>query len=68
MGFYQIPLSKKNSYYTTFNTQFGCYRHRRLPEISSAFEILQLVMREIFTGIDRVDILMDDLFVHGKKC
>ncbi len=67
MGFYQIPLSEKSSYYTTFNTQFCRYQHRRYPMgISSAPEIFQWVITEIFTGIDGVEIQMDDLLVHRR--
>lgn len=66
MGFYQVKLNQQSSYYTTFSTPFGRYRHLRMPMgISSAPEIFQRVMSDIFGDLDGVEINMDDLLVHG---
>lgn len=66
MGFYQIKLTEKSADLTTFNTPFGRYRHLRMPMgISSAPEIYQRAMVEMFEGINGVDINMDDMLIHG---
>ena len=67
MGFYQVKLDQQSSYHTTFATPFGRYRHLRMPMgISSAPEIFQRVMTDIFGGLEGVEINMDDLLVHGR--
>ena len=68
MGFYQIRLSEESSRLTTFSTPFGRYRHLRLPMgISSAPEIYQCAMADIFNDIDGVEIVMDDILIHGTS-
>lgn len=67
MGYYQLKLNDKSSYYTTFNTPFGRYRHLRMAMgISSAPEIFQRVMTDLFGDLEGVEIVMDDMLVHGK--
>jgi transposase InsO family protein len=67
MGYYQVKLTDKSSHCTTFNTPFGRYRHLRLPMgISSAPEIFQRVMKDIFENFEGVEITMDDILIHGK--
>ena len=67
MGFYQIRLSDDSSYYTTFNSPFGRYRHVRLPMgISSAPEIYQRAMHDMFSDLDGVEIVVDDILIHGR--
>ena len=53
--------------YTTFNTPFGRYRHLRLPTgISSAPDIYQRVMDQVFGDLEGIEIAMDDLLIHGS--
>ena len=68
MGFYQICLDENSSYMTTFSTPFGRYRHLRMPMgISSAPEIYQRAMDDIFGDLDGVEVVMDDILVHGSS-
>ncbi|XP_046858591.1 uncharacterized protein K02A2.6-like [Xenia sp. Carnegie-2017] len=65
-GFWQIPLDEDSSYLTTFNTPFGRYKFNRLPfGISSAPEVFQKAMHQLFDRIDGCEIIMDDILVWG---
>jgi hypothetical protein len=67
-GFFQIKLDEQSALLTAFNTPFGRYYYKRLPMgISSAPEIYQRAMTELFQGIDGVEIIMDDILVHGEN-
>lgn len=66
MGFFHLKLTEKSTYYTTFNTPFGRYRHLRLPMgLSSSPEIYQRAMMNIFGDIEGCEVLMDDILIHG---
>ena len=68
-GFWQIKLTEKSSYLTTFrfNTPFGRYRWLRLPfGISSASEEYQRRMADTLAGIDGVKVFIDDILVYGS--
>ena len=66
-GYYQLQLDEESSMLTTMNTPFGRFRYLRLPMgISSAPEIFQAVMTEIFGGIEGCEIIMDDILIHGR--
>ena len=66
-GFFQIKLDQESALLTAFNTPFGRYFYKRLPMgISSAPEIYQRAMTDLFKGIDNVEIVMDDILVHGS--
>ena len=65
-GFWQIPLDEASSQLTTFNTPFGRYKFKRLPfGISSAPEVFQRIMHQMFDRIDGCAIIMDDILVWG---
>ena len=65
-GFWQIPLDEASSRLTTFNTPFGRYKFNRLPfGISSAPEVFQRVMHQMFDSIDGCEIIVDDILVWG---
>jgi hypothetical protein len=65
-GFYQVKLTEESSKLTTFNTPFGRFRHIRMPMgISSAPEIFQRAMNDMFGDLPGVEILMDDILVHA---
>jgi hypothetical protein len=52
---------------TTFNTIFGRYRYLRLPMgISSAMDLFQKKVDEIYEGLEGVVAIVDDILVYGK--
>lgn len=66
MGYFQIELDEASQNYTIFNTPFGRYKYRRLPMgITSAPEIYQRAMNDMFGDIEGVEIIMDDILIHG---
>jgi hypothetical protein len=66
-GFWQIPLDESSQLLTTFMTPHGRYAFCRMPfGITSAPEIFQRKMVEILTGLDGVEVLMDDILIHGS--
>ena len=67
-GFWQIELDQESSKLCTFNTPFGRYRFKRLPfGICSAQDVFQHVMSEIFSGIEGVEVIVDDLLIWGEN-
>ena len=65
-GFWQIKLTDKSSYLTTFNTPFGRYRWLRMPfGINSAPEEFQRRMTELVEGLNGVKVVMDDILIYG---
>ena len=66
-GFWQIPLDENSQLMTTFITPFGRYAFRRLPfGISSAPEIFQRKMSPLPEGLSGVEVITDDILVHGR--
>ncbi|XP_048747335.2 uncharacterized protein K02A2.6-like [Ostrea edulis] len=67
-GFWGIVLDQESSKLTTFNTPFGRYRYKRMPfGISSAPEVFQKRMSQIFEKIEGCDVIMDDILIWGKS-
>ena len=67
-GFWQIELDNKSSKLCTFNTPFGRYMFKRLPfGLCSAQNVFQDVMSEIFSGIEGVEVIVDDLLVWAEN-
>ena len=67
-GYFQIGLDSASQKLTAFNTPFGRYMYRRLPMgITSAPEIYQRAMTEMFQDCEGVEIVMDDILVHGPN-
>ena len=65
-GFWQIPLDESSQLLTTFMTPHGRFAFCRMPfGITSAPEIFQRKMVEILSGLDGVEVLMDDILIHG---
>ena len=65
--FWQIPLAKRYRLLTTFITPFGRYCFNKMPfGISSAPEHFQKQMSKIFSPLNGVLCLMDDVLVFGK--
>lgn len=66
-GFWQIPLHEDAIPLTTFITPFGRFAFQRLPfGINVATDEFQIRMIEAFRGFDGVEVIIDDILVHGK--
>jgi len=66
MGYFQIELDEDSQNITVFNTPIGRYKYLRLPMgIKSAPEIYQRAMNDTFGDIEGVEIIMDDILIHG---
>ena len=69
IGFWQIPLDENSQLMTTFSTPFWPRRYafRRLPfGISSAHEMFQRKMSSLLEGLSGVEVIMEDILVHGR--
>lgn len=65
-GYFQLKLDEDSSYLTTFNTPFGRYRYLRMPMgLKCSPEIFQREMVQSFGDIKGVEIVMDDILIHG---
>ena len=65
-GFWQIPIDEDSQLLTTFITPFGRYAFRRLTfGISSAPRYSK--MSTLLEGLDGVELITDDLVVHGRN-
>ena len=63
-GFWHLKLDEDSSRLCTFNTPFGRYSFCRLPfGISSAPEVFQKKMTELFGDLDGVHIVFDDMII-----
>ena len=63
---WQVKLDHESAKLCTFNTPFGRYMFKRLPfGISSAQDVFQAVMTEMFEDIDGVEVVVDDVIVWG---
>ena len=68
MGYYQIKLSDKSSKLTTFNTPYGRYRYLRMPMgARCSSEVFQREMEKHFWVMNGVEIVVDDILIHGKR-
>ena len=66
-GFSEIKLDHESSLLTTFNTPFGRFHFlHMLFGITSASEVFQHVMEELFAGYPYA-IIVDDLLVWGRE-
>ena len=66
MGYFQMELTDESQDFTTFDMPLGRYKYLRLPMgISSAPEIYQRAMGEMFADIKGVEIIMDDILIHA---
>ncbi|XP_062542260.1 uncharacterized protein K02A2.6-like [Armigeres subalbatus] len=67
-GFWQMELDRKSSDLTTFMTPFGRFRWNRLPfGISSAPELFQKRMVQLFGDIPGVEVYFDDVAIAGDS-
>lgn len=66
-GFLQIKLDEESSKLCTFGTPFGRNRFLRLPYgLSSAPEVFQEKMSQMFGNIEGVNVYNDDIIVSGR--
>ena len=66
-GFWQIPLEPESQKLTTFISPFGRFCFERLPfGITSASEIFQRKMLELLQDHEGVEVIIDDILVHGR--
>lgn len=66
-AFFHLKLSKGSRHITTFVTHLGLFRYKRLFfGLSSASEIFQRTMENIFRHLKGVIIIIDDILVFGK--
>ena len=65
-GFWQVKLTDKSSYCTTFNTPFGRFRWLRMPfGIRSASEEFQRRISTALEGLAGVKVIVDDILIYG---
>ena len=63
-GYWQISLDQESAKLCTFNSPFGRYMFKLLPlGLSSAQDIFQKVMTDMFEDIDSVKVVVDDILV-----
>ena len=63
----QIPVDEKSSKVLTFNTPYGRFRFRRLPfGTSSASDVFQRTMNQLFGDREGSEIIVDDILVWGR--
>ena len=66
-GYFQIKLTPESSLVTTFTTPFGRYRYLRMPMgTRCSAEIFQREMVKHFSNLEGVEIVVDDILVHGR--
>ena len=66
-GYHQLELTPESRDATTFSTQDGLWRYKRLNfGVSSASEIFQHAIGRALSGIDGVKNMSDDIIVYGK--
>ena len=66
-GYHQLELTPESRDVTTFSTQDGLWRYKRLNfGISAASEIFQHTIAQALTGLDGVKNMSDDIIIFGK--
>ena len=66
-GFWQVKLDHESAKLCTFNTPFRRYMFKRLPfRLSSAQDVFQDIMSEMFEDIEGVEVVVDDVLIWGE--
>ena len=61
-----LTIDPESARLCTSNTPFGRYKFKRLPfGLSSAPDVFQKVMSEMFEDIEGVEVVVDDILVWG---
>lgn len=67
-AFFHIKLSENSRELTTFMTETGMYRFKRLVfGVNCAPEIFQRAMERILQGLSGVIVLIDDILVYADS-
>ena len=67
-GYWQISVDQESAKLCTFNSPFGRYMFKRLPfGLSSAQDIFQKTMTEMFEDIEGIEVEVDDILVWGTN-
>ena len=67
-AYWHVRLTDESSHYTTFHTPWGRKRFLRMPfGISSASEVLQKRVSEVFRGIEGAHVIHDDMIIAGAS-
>lgn len=67
-GFWTIPLDSESSQLCTFITPFGRFKFLRLPfGVSSAPELFNAIMVDLFKNIPNIIIYFDDVLVYASS-
>ena len=62
-GFWQVKLNRISAKLSTVNTPFGRYMFTRLPfGISSAQDVFQAIMSEMFEDIEGVEVVLEKYY------
>lgn len=63
----QVLLDDTSAGYVSINTHQGLYKYKRLPYgVASSPAIFQRLMENIFQGIPKVVVYIDDILITGK--
>ena len=68
LDFGKLRFVRESAKLCTFNTPFVRYMFTQLPFcISSAQDVLQAIMSEMFEDIEGVEGIVDDLLIYGQR-
>ena len=63
-GYWSLVLDEESSELTTFATPFGRFKFRRMPfGLISAQDEFQRRMEEVFEGVPRFSVIVDDIII-----
>ena len=66
-AFYQIRVTEAMSRLLTFNSVFGRFKYTRIPfGMSSASEVWERTITEMFDDIPGVEVVCNDILIAGK--
>jgi len=66
-GYKQLELAESSRYITCFSTHMGLYQYKRLVfGLNSSSEVFQQTISQVFSDIEGVRNISDDLIVFGK--
>ncbi|UYV84361.1 K02A2.6-like [Cordylochernes scorpioides] len=67
-AFWQIPLTDEASLLTTMSTPYGRYCYTRMPYgLSSAPEIFQRIIHQLYLGVPNVVTYMNDVLIYSDS-
>ena len=67
-GFWQVALDKASSLLTTFNTPYGRFCFTTMPfGLNVAEDAFQQKLDEVFSGLEGVTGIADDMFIFGRR-